>query len=129
MKKSALIIDDSAYARKVIGMALNKAGYEDIVFAETGEEAIDAAIRLNPDFITLDNVLPDMLGLDILKVIKEEELKADVLIISAIGQQSAVEDGLKLGAFKYIVKPFTLDDVMAALTELATKKVQLSIQS
>lgn len=127
MNKSALIIDDSAYARKVIGMALNKAGYESIAFAETGEEAIDTAIRLNPDFITLDNVLPDMLGLDILKVIKEEQLKADVLIISAIGQQSAVEDGLKLGAFKYIVKPFTLDDVTKALQELATKKEQLSL--
>lgn len=125
MKKSALVIDDSAYARKVIGLALRKAGYETIVFAETGEEAIDMAINMNPDFITLDNVLPDMLGLDILKVIKEEDLKADVLIISAIGQQSAVEDGLKLGAFKYIVKPFAMEDVMEALDELSTTKEQV----
>lgn len=125
MKKSALVIDDSAYVRKVIGLALRKAGYETIVFAETGEEAIDRAININPDFITLDNVLPDMLGLDILRIIKEEELKADVLIISAIGQQSAVQDGLSLGAFKYIVKPFTMEDVMIALNELSTKKEQL----
>ena len=119
MSKKVLIVDDSSYTRKVIKMALTKAGYEIIGEAETGEEAIDMAIELEPDIITLDNILPDMLGLDILRIIKEENLHSTVIMISAIGQPSTVNDGLKLGASKYIVKPFTATDVVNAVTEFA----------
>ncbi|MCV9385198.1 response regulator [Reichenbachiella ulvae] len=118
MKKTVLIVDDSSYSRKVISLALSKAGYDIIGEAESGEAAIDMAIEMNPDIITLDNILPDMMGLDILKIIKEENLKAQVIMISAIGQQSTVADGLKLGALKYIVKPFTANDVIDAVQKV-----------
>ena len=117
MKKTVLIVDDSSYTRKVIKLALTKIGCEIVGEAETGEQAIDIAIEKDPDIITLDNILPDMLGLDILRVIKEEKLHGDVIMISAIGQQSTVADGLELGAVKYIVKPFTAADVVAAVQE------------
>ena len=119
MKKTVLIVDDSSYTRKVINMAVTKAGYSVIGEAESGEAAIDLAIELDPDIITLDNILPDMLGLDILRIINEENLKAKVIMISAIGQQSTVSDGLGLGAVKYIVKPFTASDVVAAVEKCA----------
>ncbi len=119
MSKKVLIIDDSGYTRKVINKALTKAGYEIIGEAETGEAAIDMAIEMDPDIITLDNILPDMLGLDILKVIQEEGLKAVVIMISAVGQPSTISDGLALGASKYIVKPFTASDVVEAVNEYA----------
>ncbi|GAB4247625.1 MAG: chemotaxis protein CheY [Ekhidna sp.] len=120
--KTVLIVDDSSYTRKIIKLALSKAGYEIIGEAETGEEAIDKAIELDPDIITLDNILPDMLGLDILRILKEDEgLKAGVVMISAIGQQSAVKEGIGLGAEKYIVKPFTPSDVVDAVNAFAAK--------
>lgn len=118
--KTVLIVDDSSYTRKVIRIALTKAGYEIIGEAETGEEAIDKAIELDPDIITLDNILPDMMGLDILRILKEEEgSKASVVMISAIGQQSALREGERLGAEKYIVKPFTPRDVVDAVDAFA----------
>lgn len=118
--KTVLIVDDSSYTRKLIRLALTKAGYEIVGEAATGEEAIDMAIELDPDIITLDNILPDMLGLDILKIIKEDEnLKARVVVISALGQQSAVKEGYGLGAEKYIVKPFTPSDVVEAINGFA----------
>lgn len=119
MNKKVLIVDDSGYTRKVINRALTKAGYDIIGEAESGEAAIDMAIEMKPDVITLDNILPDMLGLDILRVIKEEGLDAVVIMISAIGLQSTVSDGLELGASKYIVKPFTPGDVVKAVNEFA----------
>ncbi|MEO9965056.1 MAG: response regulator [Reichenbachiella sp.] len=119
MNKKVLIVDDSGYTRKVINRALTKAGYEVIGEAETGEAAIDMAIEKNPDVITLDNILPDMLGLDILKVIREEGIDAVVIMISAVGQQSTISDVLELGASKYIVKPFTPSDVVKAVNEFA----------
>lgn len=119
MNKKVLIVDDSGYTRRVISKALTKAGYEIIGEAESGEAAIDMAIEMHPDVITLDNILPDMLGLDILRVIKKEGLQTVVIMISAVAQQSTISDGLKLGASKYIVKPFTPGDVVNAVNEFA----------
>jgi two-component system chemotaxis response regulator CheY len=74
MSKKVLVVDDSLYMRTLIKDALAGAGYEIIGMAANGESAIDMAFELQPDIITLDNILPDMLGIDILKVLKEEEV-------------------------------------------------------
>lgn len=107
MSKKVLIVDDSLYMRTIIKDALCNAGYEVIGQAANGETAIDMAIELQPDLITLDNILPDMLGLDILNVLKEEELDSKIIMISAVGQESVVEEGMRRGVSHYIVKPFT----------------------
>ena len=76
MSKSVLIVDDSLYMRTLIKDALEAGGYNVVGQAANGEEAIDLAFELQPDFITLDNILPDMIGTDILKVYKEEGLRS-----------------------------------------------------
>lgn len=115
MGKKILIVDDSLYMRTVIKDALSNAGFEIVGQASNGESAIDMAIELQPDLITLDNILPDMLGLDILNVLKEEEIDSKIIMISAVGQESVVEEGLKRGADQYIVKPFTAEQLVEAV--------------
>lgn len=115
MSKRVLIVDDSLYMRTVIKDALAQAGYEIVGQAGNGESAIDMALELEPDVITLDNILPDMLGLDVLNVLKDEELSAKVVMISAVGQESVVEEGIKRGASKYLVKPFTPEQLVATV--------------
>ena len=115
MAKRVLIVDDSLYMRTVIKDALAQAGYEVVGQAGNGESAIDMALELDPDLITLDNILPDMLGLDVLNVLKEESLAAKVVMISAVGQESVVEEGIKRGASKYLVKPFTSEQLVDAV--------------
>ncbi|MEK6482575.1 response regulator, partial [Catalinimonas sp. 4WD22] len=105
MAKSVLIVDDSLYMRTLIKDAVEEGGYEVVGQAANGEEAIDLAIELQPDIITLDNILPDMIGTDILKVYQEEELTSKVVMISAVGQESVIAEGKSLGAHDYIVKP------------------------
>ena len=112
MSKSVLIIDDSLYMRTLINAALTEEGYNVVGMAGDGETAIEMALELEPDVITLDNVLPDMIGLDILKVLKEEGIKSTIVMISAVGQQSVVDEGMSLGAADYIVKPFTPDGLV-----------------
>jgi two-component system chemotaxis response regulator CheY len=107
MSKSVLIVDDSLYMRTLIKDALESGGYNIVGQASNGEDAIDLAFELQPDFITLDNILPDMIGTDILKVYKEEGLRSKIVMISAVGQESVVNEGLRLGAKAYIVKPFS----------------------
>lgn len=118
MSKSVLIVDDSIYMRTLIKDALSGKGFEVVDEAADGESAIEKALELQPDLITLDNVLPDMMGLEILKVFKEEGLDSKVIMISAVGQQTVVNKGLALGASDYVVKPFTPDQLLETATKI-----------
>ena len=113
MTKTVLIVHDSMYMRTIIKDALSGAGYEIIGEAANGESAIDQALELNPDLITLDNILPDMIGTDILRVLKQEEkINSKIIMISAVGQDSIIQEGLSIGASAYIVKPFSPEQLV-----------------
>jgi two-component system chemotaxis response regulator CheY len=118
MSKKVLVVDDSLYMRTLIKDALSGVGYEIVGMAANGESAIDMAFDLQPDIITLDNILPDMLGIDVLKVLKEEELRSKVVMISAVGQQSVIDEGMRLGASDYLVKPFTSDQLIGIINKM-----------
>ena len=112
MSRTVLIVDDSLYMRTLIKDALEEGGYEIAGQASNGDEAIEMALKLHPDIITLDNFLPDMIGTDILKVFKKEGLTSKILMISAVGQDSVINEGLSLGAEAFIVKPFTTEQLL-----------------
>jgi len=118
MSKSVLIVDDSIYMRSLIKSALTGAGFNVVGEAQNGEQAIDLAIELQPDLITLDNILPDMMGFEILKVLKDEGVESKVIMVSAVGQQTVVNKGLSLGASEYIVKPFTEEDLVSVVNRV-----------
>ena len=118
MDKNVLIVDDSLYMRTVIKDTLAQAGYKVVGEAANGEEAIDMALTLRPDIITLDNILPDMIGIDILKVYASERLPSKVIMVSAVGQESVIEEGLSLGAKAYITKPFSSDQLLEEIKKL-----------
>jgi len=70
MSKTILIVDDSGYSRSTIKGILVNAGYQVIGEAKDGVEALDKIVELDPDLVTLDNILPDMTGLEILRALK-----------------------------------------------------------
>ncbi|REE01005.1 response regulator [Marinoscillum furvescens] len=113
-----LIVDDSGFSRATIRKILEEAGLEVVGEAKNGVEALDQIELLQPDLITLDNILPDMTGLEILRVLREQEIVANVIMISAVGQRSAIEEGLHLGAKKYMIKPFTADKLLEEVREV-----------
>lgn len=115
MKKKVLVVDDSRYMRTVVRAALEEEGFDVVGEASNGEEAIDMAFSLKPDLITLDNILPDMSGIDILRVYKEDGLASRVIMISAVGQDSVIAEAISLGAESYIVKPFTKEKLIDKL--------------
>jgi two-component system, chemotaxis family, chemotaxis protein CheY len=118
MSKRVLIVDDSLYMRTVIKETLSGAGYEVIAQAANGEEAIDLATEMKPDLITLDNILPDMLGLDIIKTLRDEKSSAKIIMISAVSQKSVIDTGMSLGADAYLVKPFTPEQLLETASKL-----------
>ena len=113
-----LIVDDSTYIRSSLKSLLEENGYDVVGEAKNGEMAIDLALELRPDVITLDNILPDMTGLDVLKTINDDQFESTVIMISAVGQQSAIVDAMSNGAKHYLVKPFDNSELIAILKEL-----------
>lgn len=112
MRIKVLVVDDSVYMRSLIKNTLEKNNFEVIGEASTGEKAIDLAVDLKPDLITLDNILPDMMGFEVLKALNNEKIEFKVIMISAVGQQTVVNKGKSLGAIDYLVKPFTEADLI-----------------
>jgi two-component system chemotaxis response regulator CheY len=118
MNKNVLIVDDSRYMRTIIKDALQQNGFDVVGEAANGEQAIDMAFELKPAIITLDNILPDMIGTDVLKVFREEGLSSQVIMISAVGQESVIQEGIALGAKAYIIKPFTTEHLLETVQAL-----------
>jgi len=114
-----LIVDDSSYIRSRLKSILENSGFTVVGLAENGEQAIDLAMDLSPDIITLDNMLPDMTGVDVLKALKDHEGLTKIIMISAVGQQSAIAEGLANGASEYLVKPFQDADLLAIIQKIS----------
>ncbi len=118
MSHSVLIVDDSGYSRSTIRSILEGAGYQVVGEARDGAEALDKIVELEPDLVTLDNILPDMTGLQILTALKEHNLKSKVIMVSAVGQQSAIEEGITLGASAYLIKPFDAEKLLSEVDKI-----------
>ena len=116
--KKVLIVDDAAFMRVSIKNMLSKNGYEVVGEAENGKVAIQKFQDLNPDVITMDITMPEMDGLSSLKKILSMDPNANVIMISAMGQESMVREAVLSGAKGFIVKPFKEDVIIAALNNL-----------
>ncbi|OHB10016.1 MAG: hypothetical protein A3G05_01855 [Candidatus Zambryskibacteria bacterium RIFCSPLOWO2_12_FULL_45_14] len=104
MKKVLLIDDDEVFLKTVID-ALSAENYE-VITAKDGEEGLQMAKKKKPDLILLDVLLPQIGGMNFLKIIKEDEElnKIPVLVASNLTSMSHVEEGVALGARGYIIK-------------------------
>ncbi len=116
--KKVLIVDDAAFMRVSIKNMLTKNGYEVIGEAENGKIALQKYQELGPDVVTMDITMPEMDGLTSLKKILEMDPGANIVMISAMGQESMVREAVLSGAKGFIVKPFKEDVITAALNNL-----------
>jgi len=116
--KKVLIVDDAAFMRVSIKNMLTKNGYEVVGEAENGKVALQKYQDLGPDVVTMDITMPEMDGLTSLKKILELDPGANIVMISAMGQESMVREAVLSGAKGFIVKPFKEDVITAALNNL-----------
>lgn len=107
-KHTILVVEDEEDLREIIIYNLNRDNFQTIG-VETGEQAIEQAVRLKPDLIILDLMLPGMNGLDVCRQIKQDASTQaiPIIIVSAKGEEADIVSGLELGADDYIPKPFS----------------------
>ncbi|CAH1056849.1 response regulator transcription factor [Paenibacillus pseudetheri] len=111
--KKILIIEDEQDIARIIRDYINKNGYEAII-ANNGRDALHLIELLNPEFIILDIMLPDIDGIELCRQIRERN-NTPILILSARGSDTDKVLGLGFGADDYMTKPFSLTELLARI--------------
>jgi DNA-binding response OmpR family regulator len=107
-----LVIEDDSAIRRGVCDALRFAGH-DVLEAAEGLAGMEQAQRASFDLILLDLVLPNYNGFEILRAVQEHRPGTPVIILSARGEEADRVRGLKLGADDYVVKPFSVRELLA----------------
>jgi DNA-binding response OmpR family regulator len=116
-----LLVDDDAGIRRSVGAGLELEGFR-VVPASGGRAALAAVESISPAVILLDLAMPDLDGLEVLRILREGGDDVPVCVLSA---RDEVEDrvrGLQAGADDYVVKPFALEEVSARLQALLRRR-------
>lgn len=118
--KKVLIVEDQADIRELIRVTLEFESYE-LHEAANGPDGLDAALRLKPELILLDVMMPG--GMDGYEVCKRVKASPDlrrtrVVMLTARGQQSDKAAGKAAGADEYLVKPFSPLDLMKVVSKM-----------
>jgi two-component system chemotaxis response regulator CheY len=119
MSKKVLVIDDAGFDRTIISALLQQSGFEVIGEASNGKEGLQMAKELNPDLITLDKLMPDMNGLEVLQALRDSDVNCEVALVSGDELDSIAEFAKSLGVKYFLSKPVTRNELAETLGKLA----------
>lgn len=111
MQPKILIVDDEVPIIDVLSYNLEKAHYQ-VIVAWDGNEALEKARSEKPDLIILDLLLPGLDGLDVCRILRRE-VQVPIIMLTALGTEVDRVVGLELGADDYVVKPFSVRELLA----------------
>lgn len=114
---TVLIADDSMFMRKRLSDILTGDGHQVIAEAENGEEAIQMYRQLMPELVMLDITMPERNGMGALNHIMTLEPEARVIMCSALGEETVVQECLDTGAKAFVIKPFDPPEVLDAVNK------------
>ncbi len=117
----ALVVDDSAVMRKVLIGALGRANINEVDQAADGAEAVQAVQQNDYDIILMDWNMPNMLGIDALKAIREMGNTMPIIMVTTEAEKSRVLEALKAGATNYVIKPFEPNTIVGKIQEVLNK--------
>ena len=121
--KRALIVDDAAFMRIALRKILEKSGFEVVGEADTGMKAVQQYRLLKPDIVTMDLTMPELGGVEAIKMIKSIDNNARIIVISSMGHEINVKEAIIAGAVSFIVKPFKEEVISKQLMNFGEKIV------
>lgn len=125
--KHLLLVDDEPAITRGIAYYLEREGYA-VQTAETASEALSKISRERFDLIVLDLMLPDINGLEIIRLLKQNQATADIpiVLLTAKGEDVDIVIGLELNAEDYITKPFSARVLVARINAILRRKTKES---
>lgn len=118
-----LVVDDEPPIRKLLRMGLGTQGYE-ILEAPNGKSALEL-LSQNPGLIILDLGLPDIQGLELLRLIRARNESVPIVVLSSRGDEAGKVQALDLGADDYVTKPFGMDELLARMRAAVRHQLQI----
>ena len=116
-KERILIVEDERAVARGLEYGLRNEGF-DVLWAETGKRALDLAHTENPSLMVLDIRLPDMTGFDVCRQLRRAGKRQPILMLTARDEETDKVLGLELGADDYVVKPYSLRELISRIRAL-----------
>ena len=120
-QERVMVVDDEETVRSLLRRTLEEAGY-DVVTAINGEEALDKMSQLSIGVVFLDVKMPGMSGMEVLGKLTADWPDTCVIMATAVADAQTAVETMKMGAYDYITKPFSRDDVMLKLRRALEKR-------
>lgn len=115
--ETILVVDDTDFMVKVLEEIFTSEGYS-VVAARSGAQALALYEEVLPDLVTLDIVMPEMDGVEVLKRLREKDPACRVVMVSAVGLEAKITEAAALGARNYVLKPFDRDKVLKTVRRI-----------
>ena len=119
LHQTILVVDDNEAIARIIERHLTAAGYS-VLKAGDGEQALTTVACRQPDCVMLDLMMPSMTGLEVLRQLKQVPATAliPVILVTAKGEDTDVEQGYREGAAAYLTKPFSAVQIVDAVRKV-----------
>ncbi len=106
-----LLLEDEVNVASVLQVVLREAGYE-VMWANTGQQAVELLARTAFDLLVADLYLPDMDGLEVVRLARSQRPPVPVIVITGYSSVSSAIAALRLGTADYLEKPFTEQEII-----------------
>jgi len=116
-----LLVDDEEDFAEILSLRLKELG-EKVEVAHSGQEGLDTLAKTSIDVVILDIKMPGMDGIETLREIKKQYPIIEVILLTGHGSTETAVEGMKLGAFDYLMKPADFGDLAAKLEGARKRK-------
>ncbi len=120
-----LVVDDDELIVEPLVYGLEKEGFR-VSVAKDGEEAIEAVHELAPDVVLLDVMMPKRSGFEVVRILRQQGVTTPIIMLTARGQEMDKVMGLEMGADDYVVKPFSMREILARIRATLRRQAMLA---
>ncbi len=114
-----LVVDDSSMIRRLIKNTLTQSGFEDVLEATNGREAVTAVKNESPDLVLMDWNMPEVTGLEAVQAIRASGNAVPIVMVTTEAEKQRVVSAVQAGVNDYLVKPFTPDALIERVKKFA----------